>query len=324
MRAVPDGHPVRHVAKLPTSLKLLFVVFTLLLVTTNYVCAIEVSREFSSDGWKVRYVLSSDAAEPSSLLTLNLEIEAKMNSYDFELWVSPTPPLTVSRQGSSDPHVKYSEFKAGERHLEVFTISVPSTVKEKEIYSITIRAQSFSSPAAFGAVRLPGLPPDYQYDTSSDPSKMLFVRITVIPHLVVGETSAPASVTRGDTFSVTITFANKGTGVAEAGRILVSSSIGLKLLSVTGFTNGSNIQPGHSVVLTLSLQAVKDGAQSLDTVLMSSNADSAKQSIQIDVRKPLIEQMDQFLKSSLFAIMLILIIIFGAIVIYRKLHSNVY
>lgn len=282
------------------------------------------SKEYSSDAWIVSCNLSSQSAQSGARLTLDIEISAKKTSYDFELWVSPSSPLSVTLEGSQDSHLKYPQLLAGERHLETFTIAIPSTVKESEIYGINIKAQSFSSPPLLGAIRLPGLPPDFQIDTSSKPESMFTVTIITVAALALGQASVPNSVTRGDTFTASITLVNTGTGTAKAGTLSISTSSGLEVLDVTGFINGSDIRPGQAADIMISLRALEEGAQKIDLSLSSPNAKPFAQEFQIDVAQTPAEQVTEFLQSSAFILLIVAAVAFVAIALYLRRNQSEY
>lgn len=296
----------------------------LLLVISPVAYATSASTQYSSDAWTITCSLSSQSAEPGAHLTLKLEISAKETSYDFELWVSPTSPLSVSREGSQDSHVKYSQLLAGERHLETFTISVPNTVKDSEIYGINIKAQSFSSPPLLGAIRLPGLPPDFQIDTSTQSESMFTVTIVTVAVLTMGQASVPNSVTRGDTFTASATVVNSGTGTAKAASLAISTSSGLEVLGVTGFTNGTDIQPGQTADIVISMRALQEGSQKIDIALTSPNIKPLVQDFQINVAQTSAEQLTRFVQSSAFSLVILVVAAFAALALYLRSRRTEY
>jgi hypothetical protein len=305
-------------AKLSSPASVILLAVLTLMMTSPITYASSVSREYSSNAWTISCNLSSESAEPGTSLTLNVEIGAKKTSYDFELWVSPTSPLSVTLEGSQDSHLKYSQLLAGERHLEAFTINVPTTVKDGEIYGININAQSFSSPPLLGAIRLPGIRPDFQIDTSSQPESMFKVTVVTVAVLAVGQASFPNSVARGDTFTVSITLLNTGTGTAKAGSVAISASSGLEVLDVTGFVNGSDVQPRQTVNVVISLRALQEGPQKIDLALTSPNAKPLVQEFQIEVAETPSEQLVGFVQSTTFIVIVVAVIALGALALYVR------
>lgn len=306
------------------SLRSSFLLVGLLLLTSPVAYAPSTQMQYSSDAWTIGCNLSSQSPEPGVHLTLNVEISAKETSYDFELWVSPTPPLSATKEGSQDSHVKYSQLIAGERHLETFTINVPSTVKESEVYGIDIKAQSFSSAPLLGAIRLPGLPPDFQVDTSAHPESMFKVTIVTVAVLTMGQASVPNSVTRGDTFTASATVVNSGTGTAKAASLVISTSSGLEVLGVTGFTNGSDIQPGQTADIVISMRALQEGFQKMDMALTSPNIKPLVQEFQINVAQTPAEQLTRFVQSSTFMVVIGAVVAFAALALYLRSRRTEY
>jgi len=269
-----------------TSIWKYFSAILILAILAPPVSAAATSNQFSTDAWIVRYVLSSSTAEPGSSLSLRVEIEAKKTSYDFELWVVPSSPLTLQRQGSDDAHVKYSQFSAGERHIELFTILVPTSVKHSEIYAINIKAQSFASPAALGVIRLPGVAPDYSYDSANDPVRMLSVTIVTLPRLALSAPSSRISVKRGNEFTVKATVSNTGSSIAEVAKLIVDAPHGIELVEVSGFTNGTDIKPSQTLSITLILRATKEGDFPVRLTISCRNGEPASQAVSVKVEAP--------------------------------------
>jgi len=269
-----------------TSIWKYFSAILILAIVAHPVSAATTSNQFSTDAWIVKYALSSSNAEPGSSLSLRVEIEAKKTTYDFELWVVPSSPLTLRRQGSDDAHVKYTQFSAGERHIELFTISVPTSVKHSEIYAVNIKAQSFASPAALGVIRLPGVVPDYSYDTANDPVRMLSVTIVTLPRLALSVPSSRISVRRGDELTVKATVSNTGTGTAEGAKLIIDAPHGIELIELSGFTNEIDIKPSQTLSITLILRAATEGDFLVRLTISCRNGEPASQAVSVRVEAP--------------------------------------
>jgi hypothetical protein len=254
--------------------------------------ASSVSNSFSTDGWIVTYDLSSSSAEPGSALSLQVEIHALKTSYTFELEVVVPAPLSIKHQGSDDPVVRFSQLTEGEQRLESFSITVLGSVKVGEIYTINFKAKSSATKPIVPGVY--PLWPDFQFDTSSVPAKSLSVSVVGLARLAIGQAIYQRSVTRGDIFTVSVPLSNTGTGTAKSANLKVAISEGLRLNSVSGFINGSDIAPGQTVQLTIVVLAVREGTELLELTLSSQSAQIAKQSLSVEVKAPLDESVGQW------------------------------
>ena len=301
---------------------LLCSVLVLMLVSSE--CAVflakaeSVSNSFGTDSWQVKYSLSSNAAEPSSSLSLEMEIHAIKTSYSFQLWVSPAAPLSVERQGSNDNHIEYAQLSQGDVRLETFVITVPATVTVGEVYSISLKAQSYASaPLLLGVPASPW--PDFQFDTSNNPAKSISIAIVGVPRLAIGQVSYQNSVAVGDIVTVSVPVHNVGTGTAKAANLKVTLSKGLLLNTISGFTNGSDIPPGGRIQVIMGLQAIEQGVQSVQLKLASQGVQPAERSFSVEVKAPPGESLAHFLSSSwwILAAVLIVLVVLG-VAFYRR------
>jgi hypothetical protein len=281
------------------------------------------SNKFATGAWIVKYSLASTAVQPGSAATVNVEVDALKTTYDFQLWVMAPAPLSVQHGSTNDNSIQYDQLNQGDMRLESFLLAVPSTVAVGETYVINIKVQSYSNKPVvlgpLGAISVSG--PDFHFDTTSDQSKSMSLDIVGLPQLSIQTNQNPTQVTRGDSFTISASLANKGTGPANPATLFVSISSGLQLNSISGFVNGSGISPGQTIQLTLNLQATQSGAQTIELKLASPQAEPAGLDIPLTVNVPLTDQLSQAISTYWWAILTLLLSLVALYGLARR-HGN--
>jgi len=245
------------------------VLISILLLATVFaiVDASVVEKSFETGGYFVSYQLSSGEAEPGSELTLNVTIDSKVLNYDFELWIEPSEPLSVTKDG----YIHYSELSVGERRKETFVVNVPASVEEDETYVIHLSTQSHDNlPGLLGRL---GDPVEYFFDTTDNIGYALETTIVLRAGLVISDISIGAPTISSIKFTFTVAVENDGTGLASNVEAGIDLPEGLSLAEENEIILLGDIDPNGQKTTTWTLVG-EAGTYTVEVIISASNSDS--------------------------------------------------
>jgi len=200
--------------------------------------------------------------------------------YDFELWVKPGAPLTVD-----NGHIHIDLLSAGDIRQVGFTITVPTSTQQGEVYVINLRAQSYSSPPPiWGRI---GQNPDNVIDTTANSQYALQIHIITTPILTIASfTESATTANIGDTVTLTATITNTGTETVK------NVTATLKLDPTISLQAGQLSHPigdlarGQSVTVTWSVNPSSSGSYSVLLYVSASNHQTITGSQSLTVNVP--------------------------------------
>jgi uncharacterized repeat protein (TIGR01451 family) len=253
--------------------------------------------------WTLDYRLSSDTAQPGSQVQFSAVITVVKQVYDFELWVNPGPPLTVD-----NGHIHIDSLSAGDIRQVAFTITVPTSTQQGDVYVLNFRAQSYSNPAPiWGRI---GQNPDTVVDTTTNSQYALQIHIITTPILTIasfGESATTVNV--GDTVTLTATITNTGTGTVK------DVTATLKLDPTISLQAGQLSHPigdltkGQSVTVTWSINASSSGTYSILLYVSASNHQTVTGSQSLTVTVPFWQDQSLVIPLLLVGAFLIIVLI---------------
>jgi len=230
--------------------------------------------------WVIDYKLSSDTAQPGSQVQFSVVITVVKQVYDFELWVNPGAPLTVE-----NGHIHIDLLSAGDIRQVAFTITVPTSTQQGDVYVVNFRAQSYSNPAPiWGRI---GQNPDTVIDTTTNSQYALQIHIITTPILTITSFAESATaVNVGDTVTLTATITNTGTGTVK------NVTATLKLDPTISLQAGQLSHPigdlvkGQPVTVTWSINPSSSGTYSVLLYVSASNHQTITGSQTLTVNVP--------------------------------------
>ncbi len=294
-----------------TSLKVLQLFFLVILLGGVHSIPTVGANDVSTPAWTIHYSLSAKTAQPGGQMRMNLEIDVQKQVYDFDLQVNPGAPLTVD-----NGHIHFSSLSVGDIRKENFTINIPVTVQQGEVYVINFKAQSFPDPATILG-RPPWESPDNVYDTTLKPEDALQVAIFAQPLLAISSFTVSSSTpTVGDSVTATLTLENTGTAP------VLNVNATIQLPASISLTQGEPTQllvslaPGQSQSISWTFIPKAAGSYSIFLWVSSSNQKTVSGSQAITVNPSLWQQITT--SGSLATAIFVLIVLFFIFMILRR------